>query len=315
MPVVTAPAYVTASQGGYIASVPLSPSTYAWSITNGTITAGQGTASITFTVGPAVSELVGLSCMVTNQTALLPLIGTATSTIVAAPAMSSFTPTMGVVGTIVTLTGTAFTGAKALHFNGLAAASFTVVSPTLLTAVVPVGASTGPISVTTIGGTTASNSNFSTLQDVILQITPTLATLDPGQSLQFGYRYDGPSGSSLVWSCSGGAISQSGLYTAPNAPGSYTVSLYITAQPSLVRQAFVMVPAPLLQLTPSSAFLAPWAKQQFQTPTNSGTVTWSVVESNGGTITQAGMYTAPSSIGTFTVCATAGYRFLSISGG
>ena len=40
-PAVTAPAYVTAGQGGYTASVPVQAgSTYAWTVTGGTVTAG-----------------------------------------------------------------------------------------------------------------------------------------------------------------------------------------------------------------------------------------------------------------------------------
>ena len=51
-PVVMTPAYVTANQTGYSASVDAqSNSNYAWTIANGTITAGQGTTSITFTAG------------------------------------------------------------------------------------------------------------------------------------------------------------------------------------------------------------------------------------------------------------------------
>ncbi|HSU56078.1 MAG TPA: Ig-like domain repeat protein [Candidatus Dormibacteraeota bacterium] len=46
---ITAPAAVCANSTGNIASVPADPgATYAWSITNGTITAGQGTAQITW---------------------------------------------------------------------------------------------------------------------------------------------------------------------------------------------------------------------------------------------------------------------------
>ncbi|HKS22368.1 MAG TPA: LamG-like jellyroll fold domain-containing protein [Thermoanaerobaculia bacterium] len=50
---ITAPASVVANSNGHTASVPAGPAgtTYAWSITNGTITAGQGTNAITFSAG------------------------------------------------------------------------------------------------------------------------------------------------------------------------------------------------------------------------------------------------------------------------
>ena len=49
---ITAPASATPSQSGLVASVPATAgATYVWSVTNGALTAGQGTSSITFTAG------------------------------------------------------------------------------------------------------------------------------------------------------------------------------------------------------------------------------------------------------------------------
>lgn len=76
-----------------------------------------------------------------------------------APTISSFAPTSGPVGTTVTVSGTNFTGATAVKFNGVAA-TFTVQSASQITATVPSGATTGPISVTTSGGTATSSGTF-----------------------------------------------------------------------------------------------------------------------------------------------------------
>jgi uncharacterized repeat protein (TIGR03803 family) len=55
-------------------------------------------------------------------------------------------PAFGKVGSVVTLMGPEFTGTKSVTFNGVAA-SFTVKSSTIITTIVPAGATTGPIEV------------------------------------------------------------------------------------------------------------------------------------------------------------------------
>ena len=76
------------------------------------------------------------------------------------PTITTFTPTSGPVGTVVTITGTNFTGATQVRFGGISAVTFNVDSPTQITATVPAGAVTGVVSVTTPGGTANSASNF-----------------------------------------------------------------------------------------------------------------------------------------------------------
>ena len=89
--------------------------------------------------------------------------GTAVSTadfsIPCAPTIARFSPGSGRVETVVTITGTDFTGATSVRFNGVAA-TFTVESSTQITATVPSGASTGKISVTNPGGTATSSASF-----------------------------------------------------------------------------------------------------------------------------------------------------------
>ena len=79
--------------------------------------------------------------------------------IVLTPAISGFTPSPVCTGQNVTITGTNFTGATAVRFNGVNATSYTVNSETQITAVVPV-ATTGPITVITPGGTATSTGNI-----------------------------------------------------------------------------------------------------------------------------------------------------------
>jgi hypothetical protein len=78
---------------------------------------------------------------------------------VSAPVILSFSPTSGSVGMPVVITGTNFTGATAVVFNGVAA-GFATNSATQITAIVPAMATTGPITVTAPGGTAQSAANF-----------------------------------------------------------------------------------------------------------------------------------------------------------
>ena len=75
------------------------------------------------------------------------------------PAITGIAPASGCVGTAVTLSGTDFTGATSVQFNGTAA-EFTVDSNTQISAIVPTGASTGPVSVVTPGGSVYSATDF-----------------------------------------------------------------------------------------------------------------------------------------------------------
>ena len=84
-------------------------------------------------------------------------------TVVPAPTITSFTPTFGPVGTRVKITGTNFSGTgfttTSVTFNGVTATK-TVDSAIQITATVPSTATTGPIKVTTPGGSATSTTNF-----------------------------------------------------------------------------------------------------------------------------------------------------------
>jgi hypothetical protein len=77
------------------------------------------------------------------------------------PKVASFSPTSGPTGATVTITGNGFHGTPTVIFNGLVSPSVTNVTPTSLKAVVPNGATTGKVQVTTAEGTGSSATNFS----------------------------------------------------------------------------------------------------------------------------------------------------------
>jgi hypothetical protein len=95
------------------------------------------------------------------------------------PTVSGFVPAAGIVGSSVTVAGAGFTGATAVAFNGTAAPTFHVVSDTQLTVTVPVGATTGPIAVTTANGTGISTADFTVTLVPPPTAKPTIATLSP----------------------------------------------------------------------------------------------------------------------------------------
>ncbi|HEY6196500.1 MAG TPA: IPT/TIG domain-containing protein [Candidatus Eisenbacteria bacterium] len=79
--------------------------------------------------------------------------------IVAPPTIGGFTPTGGPPGTTVTITGTAFICNSNVSFNGVPA-NRTIISDTQISAIVPAGATSGPIQVDNPDGTVSSFNSF-----------------------------------------------------------------------------------------------------------------------------------------------------------
>ena len=102
---------------------------------------------------------------------------TAYFTVTNAPTITGFSPGSGTIGTTVTVTGANFSttpSANSVTFNG-AAATVSAATTTSLTVAVPIGATTGPISVTVGGQTATSSTNFT-----VTQPAPTITGFSPG---------------------------------------------------------------------------------------------------------------------------------------
>ena len=74
-----------------------------------------------------------------------------------APSITSFSPSSGLVGDTVTINGSNFGAAPGVKFNGIAAFSEVNGAGTVITATVPSGATTGPITVEVAGEPTATS--------------------------------------------------------------------------------------------------------------------------------------------------------------
>ena len=98
--------------------------------------------------------------------------GTTPTPTPALPSIASFTPTLGPVGTTVTITGTGFRGATGVAFGVGQATSFTVDSDTQIRATVPPGAKTGKIQVTAPGGFASSALSFKVTTLSLSSVTP-----------------------------------------------------------------------------------------------------------------------------------------------
>jgi len=111
----------------------------------------------------------------------------------------------------------------------------------------------------------------------------------------------------VIWTATGGSVDATGLFTAPQLPGILYVEATSQADSRRTDTATITVVAPLV-VTPSSVSVVPNGIQVFSavvTATGDSNVTWSIQEGAlGGTITSAGVYTAPATSGTFHIVAT-----------
>ncbi|MBC7446705.1 MAG: IPT/TIG domain-containing protein, partial [Hymenobacteraceae bacterium] len=90
-----------------------------------------------------------------------------------APTITSFSPTTGAPGTLVTISGTNLTISTAPRFNNRVASSYTILSATQVLARVPFNATTGPITVVANGLTVASAESFVVVRPTLTSFTPT----------------------------------------------------------------------------------------------------------------------------------------------
>ena len=150
---------------------------------------------------------------------------------------------------------------------------------------------------------------------VSVTLTPTSVSLQPGNTQQFtviGNLSDGSTSAVAVsYTATGGTITAAGVYTAGVAAGTFSVIATGPGGLADTASVTVTVPAPSLvgiELLPANATVQLGGTQQFTArglmsdgSTTSITATFSA---SGGTITAAGVYTAPlSAPGTYLVIA------------
>jgi hypothetical protein len=143
------------------------------------------------------------------------------TTLSAPPTITGMLPSSGGPGTSVTITGTNFTGATSVRFN-VTNATYTVQSPTQISATVPAGASTGRIYVTTPAGTATSSSNF-VVTACSYSLTPSIQTVCTAGGVKSAAINTGPGCAWNATSNSGWINIQSG--SSGTGPGTVTYSV------------------------------------------------------------------------------------------
>jgi hypothetical protein len=156
-----------------------------------------------------------------------------------------------------------------------------------------------PVLTIVIGGATA----------VSVSLSPTTATLQPGQTKQFTATVTGNSNTAVTWTATGGTISSAGLFTAGSTAGnSFSVTATSVADTTKSASATITVqPAPVVSVSvsPTSATVQAGLTKQFTATVTGNSNTAATWTATGGTVSSTGLFTAGSTAGSsFSVTAT-----------
>jgi YVTN family beta-propeller protein len=194
------------------------------------------------------------------------------------PQIAGFTPSIGLEGGIVEITGSGFQNVFRVDFGGVIAQSFTVDSATRILATVPPGAASGPIRIAAPSGIAVSASNFT------LQVPNAAPVVAAGADLAI----DLPNAAVLD-----GTVTDDGL---PNPPGSVTTTWSMTSGPATGTVTFADATAVdttatfstegvyVLRLTASDGEFSPFDELTVTVNgTGGGSITFLEIQSGGST--------------------------------
>ena len=185
----------------YVGQPSVNVTVYGTNLTGATsaIWNGQTTTQITVVSSTCIEGVIPAANMLAPASSTISVTtpsGTATSSapfvVYAGPTITSFTPTSGPGGTVVTINGQQLSSPTQVYFGGTATTSFTAGSGTSLTATVPPGIGSCAIVVDTPNGNAVSPTNFNVTG------VPSAPTLTATGSAT-------PSQVALSWSASSGA--------------------------------------------------------------------------------------------------------------
>jgi hypothetical protein len=143
-------------------------------------------------------------------------------------------------------------------------------------------------------------------------VRPATANVYQGMTAKFHAQVVGKSNQRVTWNLpkgSLGTIDSTGLYTAPRdaSGGPFSVVAASQAVPSAVGSAAVTVLDPQVTVAPATITLALGETHTFTANVKglaNTQVTWSVQEISGGSVSSAGLYNAPQSMGFYHLVAS-----------
>ncbi|GMU08674.1 Ig-like domain-containing protein [Corallococcus caeni] len=155
------------------------------------------------------------------------------------------------------------------------------------------------------------------VETVAVAVSPKTGTVAQDAAFSLSVQVTGTNNHAVQWAVQGGddngTVSSTGVYRAPRRAGTFTVTATSVADPSKSDSATltvdpIVVPTVAVSVTPKTATVDQGAVVNLSAEVTGSSVvavTWAVEGgSANGTVTSAGVYTAPNKPGTYTVTAT-----------
>jgi hypothetical protein len=217
-----------------------------------TVTFNGTTATVTSWSATTIATSVPTGIPAGNVNVVVTVNGVASNSVnfMVSPSITSLSPTIGQVGTPVTISGTNFgspQGTSTVTFNGTKAMVTSWSAGSIATSV-PTGATTGNV-VVTVNGVASNGVNF-TATTLSVTLSPKRAAVTLSQNQQFTATVNNdPQNGGVSWSVDGfnggnttsGSISAAGLFTPGTQPGVHSVKATSNSNTSVSASAMIAV--------------------------------------------------------------------------
>ena len=241
--------HATLGASGLTATAPAhTGNRYVWLVRNGAIIAGQGTPSVTFSMSTSGDTLLDLLVLSDH---LVPAHGAVTVAADPLPSLSSFTAALNPVpyGGSTSLTAV-FSNATGTRLGAAGYGSSDLSTSVGSGAPLTVGPLTSAVAYTltlpeVVGNKLSSTLTVNVLPVLVSPISPAAPSITAGHTQTFTANVSQAVNTGLVWSATGGSINPAtGAWTAPSAPGVYTIRATAAANSTTASSTSATVVAP-----------------------------------------------------------------------